>query len=98
VALSEQTVAALAEQVADLIRSWLLGHTVGVRVAPSLAWGTDIEPAWWVYFDVGPDRTDSVAVYLRRLQSDEVARDWMIETVSGELSETSVGWGKRFPP
>jgi hypothetical protein len=97
--LSDGEVAVLADQAADLIRAQLPGAEVSVRVAPAAAddpyrWA-DTE-SWTVYFDVGPARGDTVAVWLPRGEEAPAA---LLRLVDGlrELGETDRYRGVAFP-
>jgi hypothetical protein len=96
--LSQAEVTALAGRVTDLVGSWLPRANVRARIDPSLDWGSTASdgPAVTVYFDVGPDRSDSIGVWVPLDDDAGWALFRMVEALD-ELSETSTHWGEAFP-
>jgi hypothetical protein len=92
--LTDGDVALLAEQAATLVPT-----QVDVRVAPAAAddpyrWGAQ---SWTVYFGVGPDRDDSIAVWVPADDSPTWALHRLVDGL-GQLSETGKYRAVAFPP
>ena len=98
--VSEATVRALADQVADLVKAWIPQTTVGVRIEPYPGGGRDmagvLNSAWTVYFDIGSDRSDSVAVWVPQDEDSSFVLFRLVDALD-EISETGPHRGEAFP-
>lgn len=99
VSLTDGEVAVLADQVAGLIRTQLPGSEVSARFAPTDADDPYRWPStrsWAVYFDVGPQRGDTIAIGVSGAESATTALFRLVDGLD-ELSETATHWGVAFP-